>query len=63
MNLLLKAIRIILSYIFLVAGIYAALSLDAGLILKAVIISAVWLGLAALDEIVFWKLIERISKQ
>ena len=58
-NLLLKLTRIVLSYVFLVAGIYTALSLDAGLVPKAVIISAVWLLLAAIDEVVFWKLIER----
>ena len=57
-SLLLKAIRIGLSYVFLVAGIYTALSLDAGSIPKAVIISVVWLCLAGLDEILFWHLIK-----
>ena len=61
-NLHLKAIRIVLSYVFLVAGIYAALSLAEGLVLKAVLISVVWFILAAIDEIVFWKLVERTRR-
>ena len=61
-SLLLKAIRIVLSYVFLVAGIYTALSLDAGLVRKAVIISVVWLLLAGLDEWAFWALIKKVGK-
>ena len=61
-SLLLKVIRIVLSYVFLVAGIYTALSLDAGLVTKAVIISAVWLLLAAIDEWAFWALIKKVGK-
>ena len=61
MNLLLKLIRIILSYVFLVAGIYTALSWDASHYKRAIIISVVWLGLATIDEIVFWKLIRSVG--
>ena len=61
-SLLLKLTRIILSYVFLVAGIYTALSLDASLYWRAVIVSAVWLGLATIDEWAFWVLIKRVGK-
>jgi len=60
-NLLLITIRIILSYIFLVAAIYAALSLDSDHIIRAVIISVAWLSLSALDEIIYWKLITKMG--
>ena len=61
-SLLLKVTRIVLSYIFLVAGIYAALSLDASLYWRAVIVSVVWLGLATIDEWAFWALIKKVGK-
>lgn len=60
-NLLLITIRIILSYIFLVAAIYAALALDSDHIIRAVIISVAWLSLSALDEIIYWKLITKMG--
>ena len=53
-NLRLKLARIVLSYAFLVAGIWTALSLDADHWVKGGIISAVWLSLAAIDELIFW---------